>query len=242
MTQAPATWTAKDPEAVLDYLYTIPLDEGDSVTSHTFEKLSGDVVIDSESRTGADVTAFLSGGTDGETAIFRVSWETAADRADDAIILLPVFANEPADLVLTGYAKPSAAHLIMRYPVFAAVPIGTIRMWLTDAERSVDSSWIEGDYAAALMALAAHNMALAGYGTEAAAVSGIPSGVKSFKSGQFSAEFTEQQANARASGALSSTRYGLEYQQLLRRNKGGPLVMATGTLPYDPYRYPHGQD
>ena len=37
-----ATWTAKDPDAVQDYVYTLPLDEGDSVASATFEKLGGD--------------------------------------------------------------------------------------------------------------------------------------------------------------------------------------------------------
>ena len=42
-----------------------------------------------------------------------------------------------------------------------AVP-HTIRTWLTDAERFVDRSWAEGDYAAALMAKAAHEMVLLG--------------------------------------------------------------------------------
>jgi hypothetical protein len=238
MTQTPKTWPAKDPQAVLDYLYAIPLDEGDSVSSHTFTKLQGDVVVDSQDRSGANVTAFLSGGTDGETAVFRVAWDTLGGRTDDAIILLPVLANEPADLVLTGYAKPSAAHLILRYPAFASVPATTIRYWLTDAERYVTSAWSEGDYAAGLMALAAHNMVMSGLGAEAAAVSDVPAGITRMKSGSFELQFTESAANARASGGSDASRYGQEYALLLRRNRGGPYVMPTGALPYNDGRIP----
>lgn len=140
-----------------------------------------------------------------------------------------------------AYTVPTAAELKVRYPDFAAVDDEVIEYWITDAQRSVDETWMEGDYAPALMALAAHNMSLAGYGVAAAATSTLPAGVTRFKSGSFEANFTEQQANARASGALSSTRYGLEYQNLLRRNFGGPLVSATGTVPYDLYRYPQGE-
>lgn len=242
MTQTPQTWPAKDPQAVLDYRYTIPLDEGDTVASHTFEKLSGDVVIDSESLVGADVVAFLSGGTDGETAVFRAGWTTTGGRTDDAILLLPIAANEPIALALTGFAKPLPAHLIARYPAFAAVDPATIRYWLTDAERSVDTSWNEGDYAAALMALAAHNMALAGLGAGSAALSALPAGVTRIKSGSFEAAITDAAANARATGSFDATRYGQEYQMLLRRNKAGPRVAPTGRIPVDTLvRFPHGQ-
>jgi hypothetical protein len=130
-----------------------------------------------------------------------------------------------------AYVVPDAAALKARYPAFADVADDTVTYWITDAQRSVDESWTETDYAVALMALAAHNMALAGYGTEVLPVSEIPAGVTRIKSGQFEANFTEQQANARASGSLESTRYGQEYRQLLYRNRGGPMVSNTGTLP-----------
>ena len=235
MTQTPKTWAPKDPEALLDYVYTIPLDEGDSVASYDFEKLSGDVVIDSESRTGADVTAWLSGGTDGEIAAFRVSWVTTDTREDDAIILLPVVANEPLALALTGYAKPSSAHLLIKYPAFADVSPATIAFWLTDAERYVTEAWGESDYAAGLMALAAHNMALSGLGSDGAAIPGLPAGVSRLKSGSLDVSFTDDAANARMGGSLGSTRYGAEYQALLRQNRGGPLVTASGIAPVGGY-------
>lgn len=239
----PKSWPAKDPESVLDYTYTIALDAGDTVQSSTFEKLSGDVVIDSQLRVGALWTVTLSGGTDGETAVYRVAWITVAGRELDEIITQAVAANEITELELTGFAKPSAAHLIARYPAFADVDVATIRIWLTDAERLVDQSWNEGDYAAALMSLAAHNMALGGLGTEAAVLAGVPSGVTNFKSGSFSLSMTEEAANARAGGGYKATRYGAEFYALLRRNKGGPRVAGTGAVPYDPYiRYPQGQE
>jgi hypothetical protein len=74
-------------------------------------------------------------------------------------------------------------------------------------------------------------MALAGYGTEATAVAAIPIGVSRFKSGTLDVTLTEAATNARASGDLSSTRYGIEYRALLARNRGGPLVAPTGITP-----------
>lgn len=141
-----------------------------------------------------------------------------------------------------AYTLPTPAELIIRYPSFVDVTTGTIQYWLTDAERFVDESWTEGDYAPALMAMAAHNMTLAGLGTEAAAVAGIPAGVSKFKSGSLDVSFAEGATADRVTGALSSTRYGSEFAMLRRRNKGGPRVTPTGTLPYDPYlRYPQGE-
>lgn len=254
MTQPVKTWPAKDPDAVLDYVYRIPLDAGDSVPpgQATLVKLSGAVVIDSQSLAGTpdttaegygqDLTAWLSGGTDGEIATFRVSWVTTATREDDAILLLPIIANEFVALALTGYAKPGGAHLIMKYPAFAAVAPDTLGFWLTDAERYVTNAWSEGDYAAGLMALAAHNMALAGLGTDASTLSGVPAGITRMKSGSLELGFTDAAANARMSGGYDSTRYGQEYQLLLRRNRAGPFVAPTGSVPYDSYvRYPQGE-
>lgn len=234
-------WPAKDPDAVQDYLYTIPLDAGDSVTSYTFTRVAGTVVIDSHSRSGADVTAFLSGGEDGETSAFKVAWVTTGGREDEDYITLRVIAADYVALELTDYMKPLPQHLVARYPAFADVATATIQYWLTDAERHVDDSWTEGDYAAGLMALAAHNMQLAGLGTDAASLADLPAGITSLKSASLAVTFTQEAAQGRTTGALSSTRYGSEFAALRQRNHGGARVTATGTLPYDPLRYPHGE-
>lgn len=234
-------WPAKDPDAVQDYSYTIPLDTGDTVASHTFTRVSGTVAIDSESINAADVTAFLSGGVDGETSVFKVAWVTGEGREDEDYVTLRVIANDYVALELIGYVKPLPQHLKARYPAFEDVPTATIQYWLTDAERFVDSSWTEGDYAAALMALAAHNMESAGLGSGAAAYADIPAGVSRFKSGSLDVSFAEGASADRITGALTATRYGSEYKALRYRNKGGARVTPTGTLPYDPARYPQGE-
>lgn len=227
----PETWPAKDPDAVTDYTFTIPLDEGDSVSSSTFTKVSGDAVIDSSDRAAAVWTAWISGGTLGETNVFRVAWVTSGGRTDEDYVTLLIATSDYVTLELTDYTKPLPQHLVAKYPAFADVPTATIQFWLTDAERYVDDSWTEGDYAAALMAMAAHNMAIAGLGSEAAALAGIPTGISKFKSGQLDVSFTDDAANSRTTGALASTRYGAEYAMLLRRNRGGARVTPTGTLP-----------
>jgi len=141
-----------------------------------------------------------------------------------------------------AYEAPTPEDLIARYPAFAAVDPDTIQYWLTDAERFVDESWTEGDYPIAIMALAAHNMVLAGLGTDAAATAELPGGVTNFKSGSLSVSFSDKAASDRAAGALASTRYGAEFAALRRRNRGGPRVTATGTLPYSPQHYVDGGD
>lgn len=240
------SWPAKDPDAVKDYVYAIPLDEGDSITvgNYTFTKLSGDVVVDSDDLNltpytdddgvrRQDVTVWLSGGTAGETAVFEITWSTVGGRDDDDHITIAI-ADDPDVLVYEDYAKPAPSHLQARYPAFADVASDTIQYWLTDAERMVDTSWTEGDYAPALMALAAHNMALAGLGATSSAatsVAGLPAGVTRIKSADFEATIAESVATAQAGATLQSTRYGVEFLRLLRVNRGGPRVMTTGAVP-----------
>lgn len=137
-----------------------------------------------------------------------------------------------------AYTVPAAADLKARYTDFADVADATVDYWITDAQRFVTEAWMEVDYSVGLMAHAAHSMALGGLGVAAAAASGIPAGVTRFKSGSFEANFSEQQANASAAGDYSSTRYGMEFKRLVRRNVGsGPIVSSTGSLPYNPLQH-----
>jgi hypothetical protein len=132
------------------------------------------------------------------------------------------------------YVDPTASDLKARYPAFAGVDDATIGYWLTDAHRFVDTSWpIEDDYGPALIARAAHEMV-------EAKVSGIAQdeveelagfGLTQFKSGSFSASFSEAAAAQATEGGLASTKYGREYLALLRRNKGGPGTTGPGCVP-----------
>lgn len=125
------------------------------------------------------------------------------------------------------YTAPTPDQLQARYPAFASVLDATIQVWLTDAERYVDETWMEGDYAPAIMALAAHNMALNNIGEQTAAAA-FPAGVTRFKSGAMDVTISDTAAAAQARGGYGSTSYGREFQLMLRRNFGGPAVVAAG--------------
>lgn len=129
-----------------------------------------------------------------------------------------------------AYDAPTPANLKARYPAFAAVADDTIQYWLTDAERFVDTSWIESDYAPALMAMAAHNMTEQAVAGIASTGSTIPAGVTSFKSASVSINFAESAVNKQVDGGLEADRYGREYAALLARSKGGPRITGGGSI------------
>lgn len=124
-----------------------------------------------------------------------------------------------------AYTAPPPATLKLRYPAFSAVPDATVQYWLTDAQRFVDQSWSEVDYAPAIMAAAAHGMTVEGIGV---AASSIPAGVTRFRSGSMDVAFSEAAATASVEGGWKATRYGLEYLALLARNRGGARVVGGG--------------
>lgn len=213
------SWPPKTPDAVLDYLYTIPLDEGDTVTSYTVTKLAGSVMKDADSRDEADVTVKLSGGIDGEFNIFQIAWTTAGGRTDDSIVTIAV--------VAVSEYEPAIAEFLIRYPAFASVSTATIAYWLKDAETVVTDSWIEADVSPARMALAAHNLALSGAGSSGGAVGNLAAmGVTSFKSASMSVNFDADTIKASNSGSYSSTKYGQLFLPYLRRNVGGPRLVG----------------
>lgn len=139
-----------------------------------------------------------------------------------------------------GAAPPEPTGLLaifrIRYPEFAAVSDETVEYWLTDAELIVTDSWIPADHDPAIMALAAHNMALGGLGS--ASPVGSLKGVTSFKSGTFSASFSDAAANQSVNGGYNATRYGQQFYIYLRRNRGGPRVTSPGCAPFNDARYP----
>jgi|GEM_PF-3828682 len=224
-------WNAKDPYSVFDYRYNVALDEGDTLAQIEIEKLSGSVNLDSQITDMTGITVWLSGGTDGETAVFRVFWTTDGGRQDDDVITLPVVANELAALM--GYDVPGPGHLIARYPAFASVPTGTIATWIADARRIVTDAWDQEDYAPGILSLAAHLMALQGLGTSGQ-VGGVSlAGLTSFKSGTFSLSRSEAAASESLRDGYGSTVYGREFAAMLRRNVGG--IHLVGCHPVVPF-------
>lgn len=121
-----------------------------------------------------------------------------------------------------AYDKPTPADLRLRYPAFAEVDDATVQYWLTDAERVVSNSWIEADYAPAIMAYAAHRMAELGLGASAIG-GGLPAGVTRFRSGAMDVAVSEAVAGRTG---FDATVYGREFVALRRRNAGGPRLVA----------------
>lgn len=204
------SWPPKTPDAVLDYLYDIPLDEGDTVSSYSIAVLAGSVAIDSHSRDEDKVTATLSGGLDGETTVFQVKWTTAAAREDDAIITLAVVGLQNFE--------PRIAELRAMFPAFVSVPDATIALWLRKSDLLV-LGWPEADQNDGALYLAAHNMASLGLGKGTA-----PQGVTSFKSGTFSVTVSDKAASATG---YDATIYGRQYLEMCRRIFGGVRLVRT---------------
>ncbi|MEG3086176.1 DUF4054 domain-containing protein [Sphingomonas sp. PB4P5] len=122
------------------------------------------------------------------------------------------------------YDLPTPANLKLRYAAFATVDEARVQYWLTDAERFVDTTWGEADYAAALMAKAADSMVRnAVPGVVQGVTADLPAGVTSFRSASFSATVTEAAANRSITG---SNPYGAEFALLQRRNFGGPRLVG----------------
>lgn len=140
-----------------------------------------------------------------------------------------------------AYTKPTPADLKRRYPAFANVSDDDAQFWLTDAERFVDESWMESDYAPALEAVAAHNMLRVNVaGLTVSKIAGLAAkGITQFKSGSFSAQLSDQAVARIVAGGWASTPYGDDYLALLRRNKTGIGVTGPGVVPA-PCRYNDG--
>jgi hypothetical protein len=208
---------AKDPQEVLDYPWKIPLDAGDSVSSFTAAKISGDVVLDSYAEADGTGTIWLSGGTDGTASVFTLTAVTSGGRTFETTVIVNVVDSSSA----------LVAEFLMRYPAFASVGVSQIAYWLKDAETTVTDSWIEADISPARMALAAHNLALSGAGSAGGAVGALAAmGVTSFKSASMSVNFAEGAVIRSGSGGYSSTKYGVQFLTYLRRNVGGPRLVG----------------
>ena len=131
-----------------------------------------------------------------------------------------------------AYDVPTAATLKATYPAFAGVADATVDIHLANAAATaVDTSWREADYAPAIVAFAAHKMALLNIGDHGQVAGYKAAGVSSVRSGNFQASFDADAVKAASGGGLDATPYGQEYKRLLGANKGGPLVVGASLLP-----------
>jgi len=120
-----------------------------------------------------------------------------------------------------AYVIPTADDLKAKYPAFADVADATINLYIADAQ--VDTSWIEADYAPAIMAWAAWSMTDTGIGTGGEVAGYIGSGVSRLKSGTLDVSFSDKAASL---SGYETNIYGRHYLMLYRKNKAGPRVVV----------------
>lgn len=142
----------------------------------------------------------------------------------------------------TTHAAPpvTAADLVARYPAFATVAPALIALVLDEARSAVDDTWIAVDQKPALLAYAAHRLALEGHdgglgegghtvpiGEETMSVSGP---VETVEVGDTKVKFANAKDNSTpGAAAISGSRfeatvYGRYYLELLRRSQPAVLV------------------
>lgn len=202
-------WPAKDPAEELDYSWTIPLDSGDEVDSFTATKISGSVDLGSSDYAGAVGSLWLSGGTADELAYINLEAVTLDGRKFREVGVLP----------LVDRASAVLADFRLTYPEFAATDDGRIGFFLAKAGTVVGDNWSEATRDPAKIAWVAHQIA-------SAPVAGMPAGVTSFKSADFSATFSEA---AVSRVGYAATIYGREFARY-QRQFAGPYLTELGCV------------
>jgi hypothetical protein len=217
-------WPAKDPDEVLDYSWTIPVDAGDTLATADITKVSGNVVIDSQDTDGNVRTAFLSGGTDGEVCEFRGIATTAGGRTYEETFFLQIAASDAP--------SPFLGQFVSAFPAFAAVPPASVAFWKAEADRVIAplSSCLGERADLATMLLTAHYLTLAGAGAgaEAEMAAQGATGFKRIRSG--SLELERGDAGNGDAGSFGATSYGARVWPMLRACVSGPMVAGTGRI------------
>lgn len=217
-------WPSKDPDEVLDYQVDWSARLGDdtiATSAFTLEQDAG-LTIDNKSNGSKTATVWLSGGTNGETGWLLNRITTAGGRTFDEVIQLAIVSSAGAPAPVPPYGKPTLANFKSKYPAFANVPDATIQMYLDDAP--VDDTWLERDYAKAIMLWAAHTMTANGIGADEIGQAAA-AGLSRLKSGTLDVSFKDGGSSSDA-GGFGGTAYGRQFYALLRANRGGPRVIG----------------
>ena len=126
-----------------------------------------------------------------------------------------------------AYDAPTVAEFKTRFP---ALVVGKsdplIQMFLSEANRSVDNSWLEGDYKNAIMLLAAHNMTMedAAAGSSGGGSGSIGVSSESFGGMSISYDKSDSSNDDAAKSEWGATEYGRRFYRLLKLNK--PAIVS----------------
>jgi hypothetical protein len=124
-----------------------------------------------------------------------------------------------------SYIPPTLDDFVERFPEFEETPPATINRALDDAMRFVDDTWLEDDYAKAIMLRAAHFIAVGIYAGETFGGVGGSGAIASESIGRISVSYRGGSPTDLAMGTLSTTSYGMAYAELLRLNHPPVLIV-----------------
>lgn len=142
-----------------------------------------------------------------------------------------------------AYTAPPLTTFTETFPAFAAVTQAQYDFWSAQAvlyTEGIEACLGERMDLATMLATA-HLLTEQGIGTGAEAETAAQgmAGFKRIKSGSLELERADAKSAERM-GSWGTSSYGRRLYPMLKACLGGPRVTGTGTLPYDPARYPHG--
>ena len=131
------------------------------------------------------------------------------------------------------YATPTPTDFKLRYPEFAAVADATVVVLVSEAEGEVGPTWIDNDRRPAVMALAAHFLAVQGFAhaqTDGSTITPVAGPLRSSKVGDVEESYgasgrVGSMADANPSSDLDATAYGQRLIELRRRSFPSGLVV-----------------
>ena len=127
-----------------------------------------------------------------------------------------------------AYVIPTAADFKERFPRFNSVGVAVLNAVLSEASGQVDTTWLERDYAPAIMYYAAHLLVMEGVdGAPGAGSGGGVGPVKSESIGDSSVSYggASSSGSGYSMDTLRNTSYGQMFLRLLRQNQPGILVV-----------------
>lgn len=114
-----------------------------------------------------------------------------------------------------AYVKPTITDFNNTFPeLLGIVPNAQLTIAIDQAARSVDETWVEADFANAILFLTAHNLVAAKESTAGGDISS-----ESF--GPISVSYSKV-----AGDPLAATSYGARYLELLNLNHGAPVLIV----------------
>ena len=97
---------------------------------------------------------------------------------------------------------------------------------IVNAERIIDSSWIEEDYQPAIFFLVAHNLTMQGFPTgESVRNVDISGAITSEKLGDAAVTYASQGGQQNSTSDYSQTYYGKRFEEILKRNNPGVITL-----------------